>query len=88
MKDLIIPTKKTDSIDISEITDDFDGIIIVYKDTNAIGYIQYVSGDWNYYDCSVIHIGNRKNGKDLFSCEYIQQTGNGKYTAGKGIEFL
>ena len=50
MKDLIIPTKKTDSIDISEITDDFSGIIIVYKDTSPIGYIQYVSGDWNYYD--------------------------------------
>ena len=50
MKDLIIPTKKTDSIDISEITDDFKGIIIVYTDTNPIGYIQYVSGDWNYYD--------------------------------------
>ena len=50
MKDLIIPIKKTDSIDISEITDDFSGIIIVYKDTSPIGYIQYVSGDWNYYD--------------------------------------
>ena len=50
MKDLIIPTKKTDSIDISEITDDFSGIIIVYKDTSPTGYIQCVSGDWNYYD--------------------------------------
>ena len=50
MKDLIIPTKKTDSIDISEITDDYSGIIIVYKDTSPTGYIQCVSGDWNYYD--------------------------------------
>ena len=50
MKDLIIPTKKTDSIDMSEITNDFSGIIIVYKDTSPIGYIQYINGDWNYYD--------------------------------------
>ena len=50
MKDLIIPTKKTDSIDISEITDDFKGIIIVYTDTNPIGYIQCVSSEWGYYE--------------------------------------
>lgn len=50
MKDLIIPTKKTDSIDISEITDNFRGVIIVYNGTNPVGYIQYVSGDWNYYE--------------------------------------
>ena len=50
MKDLIIPTKKTDIIDMSEITNDFGGIIIVYKDTSPIGYIQYVCDDWNYYD--------------------------------------
>lgn len=50
MKDLIIPTKKTDSIDISEIIDNFKGVIIVYNGTNPVGYIQYVSGYWNYYE--------------------------------------
>ena len=50
MKDLIIPTKKTDSIGISEITYNFKGVIIVYNGTNPIGYIQYVNGDWYYYE--------------------------------------
>ena len=50
MKNLTIPTKKEDSIDLSEITSDFKVIIIVYTDTNPIGYIQYVSSEWDYYE--------------------------------------
>ena len=49
MKNLIIPKKQEDSISLAEITEDYKGLIIVYNDENPIGYIQYVSGDWNFY---------------------------------------
>lgn len=49
MKNLIIPEKQKDSISLAEITEDYKGLIIVYNDENPIGYIQYVSGDWNFY---------------------------------------
>lgn len=50
MKNLTIPTKKEDSIDLYEITCDFKGIIIVYNTNNPVGYIQYVGTEWGYYD--------------------------------------
>lgn len=49
MKDLIIPTKQDNAINISEINEDFSGLIIAYQKDLPIGYIQYVSGDWNFY---------------------------------------
>ena len=49
MKNLIVPKKQEDSISLAEITEDYKGLIIVYNDENPIGYIQYVSGDWNFY---------------------------------------
>ena len=52
MKNLIVPKKQEDSISLAEITEDYKGLIIVYNDENPIGYIQYVSGDWNFY-CSI-----------------------------------
>lgn len=61
MKNLIIPEKQKDSISLAEITEDYKGLIIVYNDENPIGYIQYVSGDWNFYrsidgeECIVSH---------------------------------
>ena len=47
MKNLIVPKKQEDSISLAEITEDYKGLIIVYNDENPIGYIQYVSGEWN-----------------------------------------
>lgn len=61
MKNLIIPEKQKDSISLAEITEDYKGLIIVYNGENPIGYIQYVSGDWNFYrsidgeECNVSH---------------------------------
>lgn len=49
MKNLIVPKKQEDSISLAEITEDYKCLIIVYNDENPIGYIQYVSGDWNFY---------------------------------------
>lgn len=48
MKDLIIPNKSNESVNLSEINRYFNGIIIGYNGNKAIGYIQYVSND-DYY---------------------------------------
>lgn len=85
MKDLIIPTKKTDSIDISEITDDFGGIIIVYKDTNPIGYIQYVCNDWNYYETID---GERSVASESTLYELVQNINSTYNATFKVIEFI
>ena len=48
MKDLIIPNKSNEVVNLSEINQYFKGIIIGYNGSKAIGYIQYVSND-DYY---------------------------------------
>lgn len=39
MKDLIIPNKVENAINLSDITHNFEGLIIAYKGTEAAGYI-------------------------------------------------
>lgn len=48
MKDLVLPVKQDSVISIAEITPKFKGLIIAYKDSNPIGYIQYYD-DWGFY---------------------------------------
>lgn len=50
MKDLRIPVPSAESVDLSEITPDFRGIIIGYKGDNATGYIQHWDGSWYFID--------------------------------------
>lgn len=48
MKDLRIPIPSEQSVDLSAINPDFKGIIIGYKGSQAIGYIQYSDGTWYF----------------------------------------
>lgn len=50
MKDLIIPTKVENGIYINDIDLRFPGLIIVFEDNKAIGYIQLNDSMWNWYD--------------------------------------
>lgn len=50
MKDLIIPNKVESAVNLSDITHNFEGLIIAYKDTEAAGYINWFDGSWNYSD--------------------------------------
>lgn len=50
MKDLIIPTKVENGIYINDIDLRFPGLIILFEDNKAIGYIQLNNSMWNWYD--------------------------------------
>lgn len=51
MKDLRIPEKSDNFVDLATIDIDFNGIIIGYKDNNAVGYIQRTLDYWCFlYD--------------------------------------
>lgn len=50
MKDLIIPNKIENAVNLSDINIDFKGLIIAYKNTEAVGYINWYDGNWNYSD--------------------------------------
>lgn len=50
MKDLIIPTKVENGIYINDIDLRFPGLIIVFEDNKAIGYIQSNDNMWKWYD--------------------------------------
>lgn len=50
MKDLIIPNKVKNAINLSDINFNFKGLIIAYEDTEATGYINWYDGYWVYAD--------------------------------------
>lgn len=50
MKDLIIPTKVENGIYINDINFRFSGLIIIFEDNKAIGYIQFNDNMWKWYD--------------------------------------
>lgn len=48
MKDLIIPNKVENAFNLSDINIDFKGLIVAYKGADAVGYINWYDGSWNY----------------------------------------
>ena len=57
MKEIELPIKSSDRLSIAEITTFENGIILVYKDSDVIGYItfeDYEDPIWNY--CNTINI--------------------------------
>lgn len=46
MKDLKLPESNKESIDISQINPEFNGIILVYNNNVSIGYIIYFEDAW------------------------------------------
>ena len=53
MKEIELPVKSNDRLSIAEISTFESGIILVYKDSNVIGYItfdDYEESMWSYYD--------------------------------------
>lgn len=53
MKEIELPVKSNDRLSIAEITTFENGIILVYKDNNVVGYItfnDYEEPMWSYYD--------------------------------------
>ena len=53
MKEIELPVKSSDRLSIVEITTFESGIILVYKDSNVVGYItfnDYEEPMWSYYD--------------------------------------
>lgn len=50
MKNLTISTKVENGIYINDIDFRFPGLIIVFEDNKAIGYIQLNDNMWNWYD--------------------------------------
>lgn len=69
MKDLIIPINASNTVNLSDITEDYSGIIICFKKGEAVGYIAYYCPDWyylssidqkssNYDECSLPNLVN------------------------------
>ena len=57
MKEIELPVKSNDRISIEEITTSENGIILVYKDSDVVGFITFENyGDpiWSY--CDTINI--------------------------------
>ena len=85
MKDLRIPTPSKESVDLSEITAEFQGLVVGYNGNDAVGYIQYSDGDWGLF--TDMHWENLQCG-----CESVVELINslirtGKCTHFKVIEF-
>lgn len=73
MKDIILPSETSDAIDLGAINEDTNGIIIPYKDEDAVGYIAYTYGEsypwalFNVIDNSII-------AKDALNNEYSSES--------------
>nr|DAG87672.1 MAG TPA: hypothetical protein [Crassvirales sp.] len=73
MKDIILPSETSDAIDLGAINEDTNGIIIPYKDEDAVGYIAYTCGGsypwalFNVIDNSII-------AKDALNNEYSSES--------------
>ena len=53
MKEIELPIKSRDRLSIAEITTFENGIILVYKNSDVVGYItfdDYEESMWSYYD--------------------------------------
>ena len=67
MKEIELPIKSSDRLSIAEITTFENGIILVYKDNNVVGYItfdDYEEPMWSYYD--TINTVNVLESSDVF----------------------
>ena len=49
MKDLIIPDKVENAVNLTDIDVNFTGLIITYKGNEASGYINWYGDEWGYY---------------------------------------
>nr|DAG88698.1 MAG TPA: hypothetical protein [Crassvirales sp.] len=53
MKDIILPSETSDTIDLGAINDETGGIVIPYKGNDAVGYIAYTCGEaipWAFFN--------------------------------------
>ena len=50
LKNVIIPTNVENSVNISDITDDFEGIVLVFSKDTPIGYILYLDYSWRIWN--------------------------------------
>ena len=67
MKEIELPVKSNGRISIAEISTFESGIILVYKDSDVVGFItfdDYEEPMWSYYD--TINITNVLESSDVF----------------------
>ena len=50
MLEVRLPVEMANSIELASITDDFNGILLVYVDDKCIGYITYYDILWAFHD--------------------------------------
>ncbi len=66
MKEIVIPIKQENKIDLSEINKESNGIIICYNNAkNAVGYIQHNDDCWEFDNRICYAIGNHEYKKQL-----------------------
>ena len=66
MKEIELPVKSSDRLSIAEITTFESGIILVYKDSNVVGYItfeDYEDPIWSY--CNTINTSTSLASSDV-----------------------
>ena len=66
MKEIELPVKSSDRLSIAEITTFENGIILVYKDSNVVGYItfeDYEDPIWSY--CNTINTSTSLASSDV-----------------------
>ena len=66
MKEIELPIKSSDRLSIAEITTFESGIILVYKDSNVVGYItfeDYEDPIWSY--CNTINTSTALASSDV-----------------------
>ena len=66
MKEIELPVKSSDRLSIAEITTFESGIILVYKDSNVVGYItfeDYEDPIWSY--CNTINTSTALASSDV-----------------------
>lgn len=61
MKEIVIPIKQENKIDLSEINKESNGVIICYNDSkNAVGYIQHNEDGWEFTDRICYAVGHNE----------------------------
>lgn len=86
MKELRIPTKTDDYVDMSAINRDFKGLVIGYNNDKAVGYIQYNDDSWYFLNDIDLESGREESETPFELITYLIKYN--KCTHFKVIEFV
>ena len=86
MKDVIVPIEIPNTVNLSDISEYYSGIIICFKNSKAVGYIAQYYGDWYYLNS--IDQEDTKCDADSLPALVKQLINNGVCDSFKVVEFV